>query len=127
MYGGKSWGRFRHLHPLSMKYSTASTSSRFSHLLLFPAGGNSGAMMAHWLSLKSLAYLRLSFFCIIPSLYHLFIYWYSFLQFFTRLKRTVIKTMTLEAVLIGGGCRMGAKRSAQTAFNACEYSFLRDL
>ena len=80
MYGGKSWGRFRHLQPLSTKYNTASTSSRFSNLLRFPARGNNGSMIAHWLSLKSLAYLRRSFFCIISSLYHIFSYWYSFLH-----------------------------------------------
>ena len=32
-----------------------STSSRFSHLLLCPAGGKRGAIIAHWLSVKSLA------------------------------------------------------------------------
>ena len=33
--------------------------------------------MAHWLSLKSLAYLRRSFFCITAPLYYFFPYWYS--------------------------------------------------
>ena len=58
------------MQPFSTKYSTASTSSRFSHLLLFPARGNNGSMIVHWLSLKSLAYLRRSFFCIMLPLYH---------------------------------------------------------
>ena len=73
MYGGKSWGRFRHLQPFSTKYNTASTSSRFSHLLRFPPRGNNGSIIAHWLSLKSLAYLRRSFFCIMRSLYYFFL------------------------------------------------------
>ena len=58
------------MQPLSTKYNTASTSSRFSHLLRFPARGNNGSMITHWLSLKSLAYLRRLFSCIIRSLYH---------------------------------------------------------
>ena len=81
MYGGKSWSKFRHLQPLSTKYNTASTSSRFSHLLQFPARRNNGSIIAHWLSLKSLAYLRHSFLCIMLSLYYIFSYWYSFLFF----------------------------------------------
>ena len=44
---------------------------RFSNLLRFPARGNNGSMIAHWLSLKSLAYLRRSFLCIMHSLYYL--------------------------------------------------------
>ena len=63
----QSWDRFRHLQPLSTKYNTASTNSSFSHLLLFPARGNSGSMSAHWRSLKSLAYRSFIF------LYHMLI------------------------------------------------------
>lgn len=63
-------GKFCLLQPLSTKYNTTFASSRFSHLLRLPARGNSGAMMAHWLSLKSHAYLRLSFSCIMTLLYY---------------------------------------------------------
>ena len=58
------WEEFHLVKFLLDKSSPASTSSRFSHLLRFPARGNNGSMIAHWLSLKSLAYLRRSFFCI---------------------------------------------------------------
>lgn len=60
LYAEGSW---RYLEALSTHTYTRFPS--FSHLLLFSVRGNSSAMTAHWLSLKSLAYPHLSFFCII--------------------------------------------------------------
>ena len=61
--GGKSYGRFRHWHPVLTRYSAAPISSRFGHVYS-RSPENSGAISAHCTPVKALGYDCLRFACV---------------------------------------------------------------